>query len=78
MAMTTGVRAPVAQWSISCMSTRPCAEVAVKVRAPVRAAEMHAAIAVCSDSTLMYWDFISPVDTNSAIFSTMLVWGVMG
>ncbi len=34
------------------MSANPCEEVAVKTRAPVSDADMHMAIAECSDSTL--------------------------
>ena len=39
---------------------------------------MHAAIALCSLSTGMNFALSSPVSTNSASFSTMEVWGVIG
>ena len=52
-AITIGRRPPAAQCSSSCIRASPCAEVAVNVRTPVAEAPMHAAIALCSDSTLM-------------------------
>jgi hypothetical protein len=76
--MTTGVLAPEAHISISCIKVRPCADVAVNVLAPVWDAVMHAAIAECSLSTFIYCVSISPFATNSAIFSTTLVCGVIG
>ena len=78
LAMTTGSRPPAAQCSISCMSARPCAEVAVKVRVPAMEAPMQAAIAECSDSTLMYWAGRLPSATMSDSASTICVCGVMG
>jgi hypothetical protein len=64
---------PEAQWSISCMYSNPWDEVAVKVRMPAADAPMQQDIALCSDSTLMYSAFISPLATNSDIFSMTLV-----
>ena len=45
---------------------------------PAAEAPMQADMALCSDSTLMYSAFISPLAMNSDIFSITLVWGVMG
>ena len=77
-AMTTGSRAPDAHINSSCISASPCADVAVNVRTPVLDAAMHAAMALCSLSTFMYCVSISPLPTNSASFSTIVVCGVMG
>ena len=77
-AMTTGRRPPAAQCSISCIRARPCAEVAVNVRVPAMEAPMQAAIAECSDSTLMYWAGRLPSATMSDSASTICVCGVMG
>ncbi len=63
-AMTIGSRPPAAQCSISCISARPCAEVAVNARAPAAEAPMQAAIAECSDSTLMKRAFSVPVGAH--------------
>jgi hypothetical protein len=76
--MTMGSRAPAAQWSISCMSARPWALVAVNVRAPALAAPISAAIAECSDSTLMNLARSAPVAHISLKSSTIWVWGVIG
>ena len=76
--MTTGVRAPAAKWSISCMRAMPWEEVAVKTRAPASEAAMQAAMAECSLSTVIISPVSSPVWANSRSFSSTGVWGVMG
>jgi hypothetical protein len=78
LARTTGSRAPAAQWSISCISASPWALVAVKALAPTAEAPMQAAIAECSDSTLMNLAWSSPSAQKSARSSTICVWGVIG
>ena len=52
--MTMGSRDPAAQWSCSCMYSRPFALVAVKTRAPTVEAEMQTVMAECSLSTRTY------------------------
>ena len=74
----TGDLVLAAQWTISCISNNPWLEVAVKALQPVWLALMHDAMALCSDSTVMYWPLKEPSATNSATFSTMVVCGVMG
>jgi hypothetical protein len=77
-AMTMGSRPPAAQCSTSCMSASPCAEVAVNARAPAAEAPMHAAMAECSDSTLMNRAWSEPLAHISDSSSTTCVWGVIG
>jgi len=60
------------------MSASPWADVAVKVRAPVEAAPMQAAMAECSDSALMKRAFRPPLAHISDSSSTTWVWGVIG
>jgi hypothetical protein len=74
----TGVLAFAAQWTISCIRSNPWLEVAVNVLHPVWLADMHDAKALCSDSTVTYWPLKEPSATNSAIFSTIVVCGVIG
>ena len=76
--MTTGSLPPEAQWRSSCIRASPCDEVAVKVRAPASEAPRLAAMAECSDSTLM--NLASSVLSAhiSERSSTTWVWGVMG
>ena len=76
--MTIGRRPPAAQWSISCISASPWDEVAVKVRAPAAEAPMQAAMAECSDSTLMNLALSVPSAHISERSSTTWVWGVIG
>jgi hypothetical protein len=73
LVITMGSLAPAAQWSISCIRASPWEDVAVKALAPADDAPMHAAMAECSDSTLMNSAFISPLATISDIFSTVCV-----
>ena len=51
--ITTGSLPPEAQWRSSCIKVKPWEEVAVNVLAPARDAPRQAAMAECSDSTLM-------------------------
>ena len=60
------------------MYSRPWLDVAVKVRAPIELAPRQAHIALCSDSTYMYWLFREPSSTKSLSRSTTMVCGVMG
>jgi hypothetical protein len=69
---------PDAQWSISCIYSNPWDDVAVNVLTPAVDAPMQQDIALCSDSTLIYSACISPLATNSDIFSMTLVCGVIG
>ena len=73
-----GARIPEAQCSSSCMRSRPWPEVALYVRAPSAAALTQVCSALCSDSTRTYCARSDPSATNSASFSTIVVWGVMG
>ena len=77
-AMTIGRRPPAAQCSSSCIRARPCDEVAVKARAPAAEAPMQAAMAECSDSTLMNRASSVPSAHISESSSTTWVWGVIG
>ena len=50
---TMGTRMPDAKWRSSCINASPWEAVAVKVLTPVSEAEIQAAMAECSDSTLI-------------------------
>ena len=69
----TGTLIPAAENKTSCINAKPCDEVAVKVLAPAALAPIHALIAECSLSTLMYSASNSPFETKSASFSTHVV-----
>ena len=58
--------------------TSPCDDVAVKARAPAAEAPTHAAMAECSDSTLMKRALSSPLAHISDSSSTICVCGVIG
>jgi hypothetical protein len=76
--ITTGSLAIPAHVSISCIKSRPWEDVAVYERTPEAEAPIAAVIALCSDSTQINSDFILPVSIICAIFSTIVVCGVIG